>query len=158
MIRTSLCSALLLAAASSPSLALEVTRSVQVDASPQAVWQEIGGFCGIGDWHPAVQSCTLGKAHGRPQRTLALKGGGEIIEQQVARSNPKMDYTYIIVKSPLPVAHYRSTISVHPSGSGSKVTWWGKFAAAGAPDEKATEVVSGIYESGLKGLADKVKQ
>lgn len=158
MIKTSVCAAALLAAAAAPSWALEVTKSVQVAASPATVWHVVGGFCGIGDWHPAIQSCALSRAHGRPQRTLALKGGGTLTERQVERSDTNMDYTYIIVKGPLPVSHYRSTIAVHPDGQGSKIVWSGRFDAAGATDDKAEGVISGIYESGLQALAEKAKQ
>jgi hypothetical protein len=35
------------------------------------------------------------------------------------------------------------------------LTWTGSFKAKGALDAKAEEVIGGIYEGGLKGIADK---
>lgn len=146
------------AMAAAPAYALDVTRSETIAAPPAKVWAAIAPFCSIGDWHPAIAKCTLVDASGRPQRDLALKGGGEIVEQQVFIDNAKMTYTYIIVKSPLPVANYQSTLTVLPDGKGSKVVWAGTFDAQGATDAKAKDVVAGIYESGLKGIAAKVAQ
>ena len=66
-------------------------------------------------------------------------------------------YGYTILESPLPVANYASTISVAAKGSGSTITWVGTFDAKGAPDDKAKEVIAGIYDAGLAGIADKAK-
>ena len=140
-----------------PAFALEVTKSADIPAPPDKVWQTIGDFCGIGNWHPAIEKCTPSDSGGKPERTLSLKGGGTIVEQQQARDDKGMSYTYTILQSPLPVSDYKSTISVAPSASGSKVIWTGNFQAKGAPDAKAEDVIGGIYEAGFKGLADKTK-
>ncbi|MGU3663864.1 SRPBCC family protein [Methylobacterium sp. A49B] len=140
-----------------PALALEVTKTATVAASPDTVWKTIGGFCGIGDWHPVIEKCVLSKKGGKEERTLSLKGGGTIVEEEQSRNDKKMDYTYTILSGPLPVQDYKSTIRVEKDGSGSKVTWTGTFKAKGAPDDKAQEAIAGVYDAGLKGIADKAK-
>lgn len=148
---------LVLLAGTAPSLALDVSKSVDVAASPAKVWATIGDFCGIGQWHPAIEKCVLSKDGGKTLRTLSLKGGGTIVESETARDDKKMDYTYAIVSGPLPVTDYSSTIAVSPKGSGSTVSWKGSFKAKGAPDAVATDAITGIYDSGLKAIADKSK-
>ena len=145
------------ALSATPALALDVTKTATVAAPPATVWKTIGTFCGIGDWHPAVEKCVLSEKGGRQVRTLSLKGGGTIVEQEVARDDKTMAYTYAILESPLPVEGYKSTLSVAPDGKGSKLTWTGSFKAKGAPDAKAEEVVGGIYDGGLQGISDKSK-
>ena len=157
MLKIALPAMALVAVAATPVLALEVTKTVTVAASPTAVWKTIGGFCGIGEWHPVVEKCALSKKGGKDERTLSLKGGGTIVEQEQSRDDKKMDYTYTILSGPLPVEDYKSTIMVEKDGSGSKVTWTGNFKAKGAPDDKAKEAIAGVYEAGLKGIADKAK-
>ena len=95
--------ALALAAATVPGYALEVTRSADIAAPPAKVWQTIGDFCGIGNWHPAIEKCALSDKDGMKVRTLSLKGGGTIKEEQVSRDDKVMSYTYTILESPLPV-------------------------------------------------------
>jgi uncharacterized protein YndB with AHSA1/START domain len=156
--KTLVATALALATASiTPALALEVSKSVDVAAPPAKVWQTIGDFCGIGTWHPAIETCAPSTKDGKPVRTLSLKGGGTIVEEQLARDDRKMDYSYTILESPLPVSDYKSTITVTPNGSGSTVQWQGTFKAKGADDAKAKEVIAGIYDAGLNGIAGKAR-
>ncbi|TXN83006.1 SRPBCC family protein [Methylobacterium sp. WL8] len=157
MRKTIISAAALVAVLITPAFALEVTKSTMVAASPDAVWKTIGGFCGIGGWHPVVETCALSKNSGKEQRTLHLKGGGLLVEQEQARDDKKMSYTYTIMSGPLPVEDYKSTIMVEKEGSGSKVTWTGSFKAKGAPDDKAKEAIAGVYDAGLKGIAAKAK-
>ena len=149
--------ALVLLAGTLPGHALEVQKSATVAASPDKVWHTIGDFCGIAAWHPAVEKCVPSDKDGQKIRTLSLKGGGTLVEQQVSRDDKVMSYTYTIVEGPLPVSDYRSTLAVAPEGSGSKVSWQGSFAAKGVPDTVAQDVIQGIYDSGLKAIADKAK-
>jgi hypothetical protein len=79
--------------------AITVHRSVTVEGIPRLVWLDIGGFCGIDDWHPAVADCTDKRADGVLQRTLSLEGGGTIIENQTDHDG--LSYSYDIVESPL---------------------------------------------------------
>lgn len=140
-----------------PAFALEASKTVDVAASPEKVWQTIGNFCGIANWHPAISECTPGEQNGKPTRHLSLKGGGTIDEEQTARSDSKMRYSYTILQSPLPVSDYHSTISVKKKGNGSEVTWMGTFKAKGASDADAAKAIQGIYDSGLESLAAKAQ-
>lgn len=148
---------LALLAGTVPGLAVEVKKSAEVAAPPAKVWQMIGDFCGIGTWHPAIEKCTPSAKDGKTLRTLSLKGGGTIVEEQTARDDKVMSYSYAIVESPLPVSDYSSTISVAPHGSGSTISWTGSFKAKGASDAAASDVIAGIYDAGLKALTEKAK-
>ena len=151
-----LSAAALAALVATPALALEAKKQVAVDATPAQAWAAIGDFCAIGAWHPVVETCVLGEKDGKPMRTLALKGGGTIVEEQVERDEAGMSFTYRIIESPLPVANYESTIAVGHEG-GTTIVWTGKFDAKGAPDADAIGVIEGIYQGGLDSLAAKAK-
>jgi Polyketide cyclase / dehydrase and lipid transport len=130
--------------------ALDSSVTMTSSASPDALWKKIGAFCGIGDWHPAVEKCVL-SADGK-QRTLSLKGGGTLVEGLENVDNANHTYTYTILSGPLPVANYHSTISVSPDAKGSSLKWIGKYDAKGASDADAKKVIDGIYEGGEKAL------
>jgi len=150
-----LAAATLAVAVASPAMALEAHKSVMVDGTPEQAWAAIGDFCGIAGWHPAIEKCELGEKNGKPIRTLSLKGGGTIVEEETAHA--KNSYSYTILSGPLPVEKYRSTLKVEEMG-GTMIDWSGKFAAKGAPDAKAKEVIDGIYQAGLDSLASKLKK
>jgi hypothetical protein len=130
--------------------AVESSSKAASTLSADALWAKIGDFCGIGKWHPAIEKCEL-SADGKT-RTLSLKGGGTIVEKLVKMNAAHRSYTYKIVSSPLPVAHYKSTISVAAKGAGSVVKWVGKYDAKGASDADAKKAIDGVYDSGLKAL------
>jgi carbon monoxide dehydrogenase subunit G len=146
-------------ALATPALAIDVERSAEVQAAPEKVWAAIGDFCGIADWHPVVEKCTLKEAEGAPTRTLSLAGGGTLVEAQTSRDDTARSYGYRIVDGPLPVANYVSTLAVTKGdGEGrSVITWTGRFDAQGATDEKASEVIVGIYEAGIAALVQKLQ-
>lgn len=127
-------------------------------AAPDAAWKAIGDFCGIANWHPAVAKCELSEKDGAMMSLLTLKDGAKILEKQVSFDGKVMAYTYAIVEAgPLPVANYQSTLAVTPDGSGSTLTWSGKFDAKGADDAKAGEAIGGVYQGGLDSLAGKLR-
>ncbi|HSA81567.1 MAG TPA: SRPBCC family protein [Geminicoccaceae bacterium] len=140
-----------------PALALEVRQTVTVAAPPEEVWQMIGEFCAIADWHPVVGQCARSEQNGAAMRTLTTVDGGVLVEKRVQYSDEGMSYTYEIVESPLPVTDYVSTLAVMEGANGSLVTWSGEFAARGASDDQAIEVISGIYQAGLAALQDRLR-
>jgi hypothetical protein len=145
--------ALGLFAVATTAQAVESKASKTTSQPVDAVWQKIGDFCGIGQWHPAIAKCEL--SGDKKDRTLTLKGGGTIVEHLVRWSDKMHSYTYKIVSSPLPVDHYVSTIHVSAakSGSGSVISWRGHYFAKGASDADAKKVIDGIYDAGLTALA-----
>jgi hypothetical protein len=149
-IRTAVAAAAALLMSGLAAHALDTSAKATSTLSADAMWTKIGDFCGIAKWHPALEKCDL-SADGKT-RTLTLKGGGTIVEDLVKWDAAGKSYTYAIVNSPLPVANYVSTITVSANGTGSALTWSGKYEAKGAPDAKAQEIVQGIYDSGLKAL------
>ena len=137
-------------ASNGAALALDSSLTTPSSLSPDALWSKVGDFCGIGNWHPAIEKCAL-SSDGK-QRTLSLKGGGTIVETLDKRDDAGRTYTYSIVSGPLPVANYRSTISVIPDAKGSALKWTGSYDAKGAPEADAKKVIDGIYEAGAKSL------
>lgn len=156
MLKRVIAAAALVVAPFTPASALEYTKSVDIAAAPETVWKAIGEFCGIADWHPAVEKCALSEKDGNTLRTLTLKDGGTVVERQEARDEGAMSYTYTMLESVLPVANYRSTIHVAKSGNGSRVTWTCNFRSKGAPNDRTRKAISGIYEAGLRGISGKI--
>ncbi|MEF2552460.1 SRPBCC family protein [Aurantimonas sp. A2-1-M11] len=138
-----------------PAHAVEVGKTMETEAEPAAVWAAVGDFCGIGEWHPAVTRCEQSEEGGKTRRTLTLGDGATLVEELVSRDDAAMTYTYRIIEGPLPVENYKSTITVTAAGKGSTISWNGTFDAKGATDAEAGEVVGGIYDAGLQGIAEK---
>lgn len=123
-----------------------ITRAQAFNASPDDVWAVIGDFASLGDWHPAVVKQT----NEGDLRHLEIPGGAVIVEKSLGGDTHS--YAYEIVSGPLPVTGYRSVLSVAPAGRGCVVSWTSTFEANA---DAAHGAVAGIYEAGLKALAEK---
>lgn len=135
---------------------LDVTVTKASKASPEALWGAVGEFCDIPKWHPAIVKCVESKEGSDSFRTLSLDGGGEVYEKKVSFDTAGKSYSYTIEKSPLPVKNYTAKIAVSADGEGSSVTWSATFNAKDETDEKAVEIVTGIFEAGLNSLVEGV--
>ncbi|WP_028312989.1 SRPBCC family protein [Derxia gummosa] len=144
----------------------KVVETITIDAPADAVWKRIKEFGDLG-WHPAVEGTTAtdGNKVGSV-RTIALKGGGTIVETLESYSDADHKYGYRMKDpGPVPVNNYTSTISVSGSGATSTVEWRGAFYRAflnndpppEQNDEAAIKAVTGIYKSGLDALKKSVE-
>jgi hypothetical protein len=138
-------------------MAAEVTRSIEIDAAPGLVWQRMGAFCSIAEWHPAIAKCEEERINNEPHRRLTTGDGGIFIEKLLGHDVDEMRYSYAIVESPLPVANYESTIRVNEQGGKAVVTWNSSFEPKGVSEAEAVKLIGGIYQMGLDSLKASIK-
>ena len=140
-------------ASPAPAPTASLTRSINVQGSPAAVWAAIGPFCSIAAWHPAIASC---REDGKTPPTRILKtraGDATFIERQLSRNETNHSYSYTFTSAPIPVTNYKSVLSVLPNGHrGSTVEWSGVYLPNPGMDQAAVKALSGIYESGLRSI------
>jgi len=132
---------------------LNVHESAVLSASAAEVWQAIGEFGSLAEWHPAAVTSTLETRGADTVRVINISGGGVLVEKREAHDDAAMSQSYSIVDGPLPVSDYYSTIRVTAGDDGtSTVDWTGRFNADGADDATASKIIVGIYTSGLSAL------
>ncbi|MDH3659340.1 MAG: SRPBCC family protein [Alphaproteobacteria bacterium] len=138
--------------AATPALAIDLSESVDVAASPADAWAAIAEWCSISTWHPVIAECEAYEEGGKAMRKLTTGDGGVLIETLTAQDDGAMSFSYAIVESPLPIADYQSTMAVAENGDGATVTWSSSYHANGVSDEEALELMAGIYRAGLDQL------
>lgn len=127
-----------------------VNSSIELNVPAEKIWELIGKFNGLPDWHPAVEKSEL--EDGGATRRLSLAGGGSIVEKLEKQDDDNYTYSYSIVDSPLPVADYRCQLRVVREGDGCRIDWGSEFTPAGANEEDAVKVIQGIYQAGFDNL------
>lgn len=154
MIKLNLAAALLIVSASSAFADdFSITSSITVAEDSTTVWQAVGDFCDLDDWHPGIVSCVLEARDGVVHRQLTLGDGAPVLEELVS-SKPGESYSYKIIEAPLPVTDYVSTFSV-TSGNPTTVTWEGTFKSDVAEMEGA---IQGLYDGGLAAISQRFSQ
>jgi len=156
-ISVSACALILLTAGTSPVSAASLSRSVDVDGTPTAVWSMIGPFCAIKDWHPAIGTCVEDGYSPRTRTLVTRDGKARFVETQTARSDAEHLYSYIFKSSPLPVTDYTSTLKVTAKSKDiSTITWSGTYTPDHGKENDASDALRGIYESGLDAIKTKL--
>lgn len=135
--------------------AIEVKKKREAPGKPAELWAVVGDFCAIKDWHPAVVACEEFAEGGNTYRMLTLGDGGKIKEKLTDKDDT--GYSYEIIESPLPVKNYSATLEVGEEDEEDRleIEWEAEFDADGVDDEKAKDVVKGIFNAGLSAIKKK---
>lgn len=131
-----------------------VNLSTTLPVPARTVWEAIGGFNSLAQWHPAVAKSEEAKEGAATVRRLTLHGGGSIVERLEGKDDQRRTYSYSIVQGPLPVTAYKATLHVEENkdGKSCQVEWSSSFEPAGASEPEAVKVIRGIYEAGFDNL------
>lgn len=125
--------------------------STRLSASAARVWELIGDFNALPNWHPAIAASQLETPGGSTLRRMTLKDGPTILER--LEGTAEHEYRYSILEGPFPVTDYRSTLAVRDDGTGtSTVEWSGQFNPNGVSEADAVALFEGIYRAGLENL------
>lgn len=102
---------------------VKVNLSTKLPVSTKQVWDLIGNFNALPDWHPAVERSEIEEEEGGRGviRRLHLLGGGTLVERLEKLDDSEHLYSYEILESPLPVADYHATLRVREEEGGCTV-------------------------------------
>ena len=137
---------------------LEIELSVDLASRAEDVWDVVGNFNGLPDWHPWVVASVLEPAAGGVGRRVTIAGGAaglrELTERLVSYDASRLEYAYTVIAGSVPFAGYVGRFRVVPNGPGScALKFRGRFRAApGHTDVEATERIRTFYEAGLENL------
>jgi mxaD protein len=130
----------------------KVTMSTPVAMNPDTLWQSIGAFAAIGQWHPMIETVESQGEHKGSTRTLKL-GGATIVERLEEVSPTERLYRYSIIDSPLPIRNYVSEIRVKDNGDGtSLVEWSSDFDVTAGNENDVVKTIQEVYQAGLDNL------
>jgi hypothetical protein len=131
----------------------KVTMSTPVAMNADALWQAMGSFAAIGDWHPMVERVESKGEQKGAVRTLHLIGGAKLVERLEEISPTERLYRYSILESPLPISDYFSEIRVKDNGDGtSTVEWSSDFNVKSGNEKDVVKTVQEVYQAGLDNI------
>jgi hypothetical protein len=131
--------------------------SIDIPVSPDEIWELMGGFGSLRDWMPYIPGLELIEG-GRVRRFTTPDHSG-FTERLLTFDQVGRSYSYTIIKSPIPVTDYLSTLRVGSinGGKGSHVAWTGEFMPKGVSDDQVVAIFRDIYEGGLASLGEQFR-
>jgi Polyketide cyclase / dehydrase and lipid transport len=132
----------------------KVSMKTTVRAAADKVWKTISDFNGLPKFVAAITHSSIEGSGVGAVRTLTLAGGGPPVVEKLERWDAKTrTLTYSIVKSPLPLENYFSTMEVLDLGKDKcELKWSSTFEPKGASEAEAKKIVEGVYSAGFEGL------
>lgn len=142
-------------------------QTITVAAPADEVWERIGDFCDIQDWHPDVASCVSeGGNEVGAVRVLTLndEAGSQVKNELTKYDEEKKYYRYKIVDGDVelfPVTTFAGHLRVTPVDENSakvqlKAGFYRGYTLNDPPpelnDEAAKQAVNAKYEAGLAGI------
>ncbi|MCG5225484.1 SRPBCC family protein [Acinetobacter pittii] len=126
--------------------------TLEIPASPDQVWQLIGGFNNLPKWLPFIVKSEW-EENGMV-RNLTAADGANIIERLESFNYKERTYSYSILKGPAPVENYFATITVKETDKPnvSIVEWKGSFSPVNVTEAEVVALYTGIYTDGLNDL------
>ena len=76
---------------SGSAYAITVKKRTEAPGLPPEIWQLVGGFCAIKDWHPLIADCQETKRRQMVIRHAAADGGVRRIDQHDVHDGPHED-------------------------------------------------------------------
>lgn len=145
-----------------------VSESIHIDVDPDAVWNLVGDFGSIGDWHPLIAGMEASGDNepGSARRQLTLDNGESVVESLDSYREEDRRYGYRLAKEnfdALPVSFYTAFITVSAGEEGgTRVEWLGRFYRADTGnfpaeehnDKAAVDAMTEFFQQGLQGLKD----
>ena len=139
---------------------LTVSVEEMLAASADTLWDCIGGFNTLADWHPGIEKSIVAVDRGQTVRTLTLANGATITERLEQASDIDRSYTYTLIESPLPIINHHSTLTVSDAGAGRCIVSWSAAVemdqgAAANDRSRAEATVSDLYQAGFVALRER---
>lgn len=136
--------------------------STVVEAPAGRVWELIGDFHALGEWHPHLPASGLGnELTGNSVGTVRVfeLDGGPLQEALVAYDGDARSYTYSLPDGTMGVTDYRATLRVVAVTEldATLVEWSATYdtEAEGELRKALSEQLYGVFSSGLAALRER---
>jgi len=130
-----------------------ITESTTIGLDPDTLWDEIGGFGSVGDWHPMLNSVEVFGEGTGALRIAHAKAGAAQAERLQTLDPARHLYRYSMEKTSMPVRDYRGEFRIDPAGdAGSTVIWSAQFELTPDGDGRTVESVRHFLHAGTESL------
>jgi hypothetical protein len=114
--------------------AVEVSRSGQINATPDEVWATIADFGSAHTYFPAIVECVLEGSGIGARRHLRTDDGGTTISELIELDHERMAMGYRVIESSVPIEDYTSRLVVRPTTGGCEVVYSSRCEPRGGTD------------------------
>jgi uncharacterized protein YndB with AHSA1/START domain len=134
---------------------VELRKTVEIDASPKAVWDILGDLAATTEWLPGTVAARM-----EGSTRICTTADGFDIREAISEYTPdRYTYRFRHLEMPLPVKSSRGSFRVEPRDGGSLVVVEDRLEALDAAEEaEIAAMFGGALEQSLQALKRRVEE
>jgi len=130
-----------------------ITESTTIGLDPDTLWNEIGAFGSVGEWHPLLNSVEVFGEGAGALRIAHAKAGAAQAERLQTFDPAHHLYRYSMEKTSMPVRDYHGEFRIDRCGDdASTVIWSAQFELTPDGDGRTVESVRHFLHAGTESL------
>ena len=129
-----------------------IVETTRIAKDAAALWQEIGQFGAIGDWHPFLAKVESDGELEGSLRTAEGRDGSRQTERLLEIAPDRHFYRYRMEATQMPVRDYVAELRVQDGGDGTSTIIWSADFEPGAGNEEVAETIRGFLRAGLDNI------
>jgi mxaD protein len=130
-----------------------ITETATLARDPETLWNEIGAFGSVGDWHPMLNSVEVFGEGAGALRIAHAKAGATEAERLQTLDPARHLYRYRLEKTSMPVCDYEGEFRIDRSRDDtSTVVWSAQFELTPDGDGRTVESVRHFLHAGTESL------
>ena len=133
---------------------LQVVETAAIARDPAQLWQRIGNFASVGEWHPMLSRVECEGEGAGATRSVTGQDRSQQVERLLEVRPEQRRHTYRLEQTTLPVSNYVAEFRVDPDAAGSRAVWSATFDAAAGREAEAVLLVRGFLKAGLAHLEE----
>jgi mxaD protein len=134
---------------------VRVVEKVRVAEQADALWQEIGKFGAVGQWHPMLARVDSQGEGAGCLRTAEGRDGSRQTERLLEAEPKRHFYRYRMESTAMPVRGYRAELRVEDNRDGTSTIVWSAEFQPTADDSRTIEGIRRFLKAGLDNIGDR---
>ncbi|WP_407183708.1 SRPBCC family protein [Bradyrhizobium centrosematis] len=130
----------------------KIIETVRVPKQADALWQQIGGFGSVGQWHPVLARLDSEGEHEGCRRTAEAKDGSQQTERLLEMDVRRHFYRYHIESTKMPIRDYVAEFRIKNNGDKTSTVVWSAEFEPTADSAETVGIVRGFLRAGLDNI------
>ena len=130
-----------------------ITETATIGLDADTLWNEVGSFGSVGDWHPLLDSVDVFGEGTGAMRIAHPRQGAAQAERLQTLDPARHLYRYSMEKTSMPVCEYMGEFRIDPAGdTASTIIWSAQFELTADGDGRTVESVRQFLHAGTESL------
>jgi hypothetical protein len=132
----------------------KIVETVRIAENADALWQEIGKFGNVGQWHPLLAKVDSEGEREGCVRTAQAKDGSRQTERLLEINADEHFYRYRLESTKMPVSDYVAEFKVEDNGDDTSTVVWSAEFKPQSDEAKTTEGIRNFLKAGLDNIGN----